>query len=640
MVMRKIIYILTLINIIFFTCDSSAQLYVKTGSYVFNKASSVYVKGNIELNGTGNFYLRNEGQLMQGTTGNSTNTGTGKLSVFQEGTVNNYCYNYWCSPVGDATNLTSGNEPFGITMFNVPTGDANHIISNPVSVTGSYNGTSAAESLTISSYWIHKYATPSTSYTGWLPAVGSASTIAAGQGFSMKGVSGDDNTDVGEATVNNLIGAGVGFDNQRYDFRGKPNDGNIDIVVEGDKYTLTGNPFPSALDLNKFFDANIATLDGSAYFWVQDKTIPSHNLEAYSGGYATYNFTDATLPSVGYIYTAATFVNYDLGGNPTSIPVPPVGTPNPNTDRFAPVGQGFMVRGKTGVAANSTATFKNDQRAFVKEGATSVFQKSGTATTTSSSPADYGFYGDILNVAGTDYSVISKAPPPHIKINSTLNGNAVRQVAIGFRTGALDGVDRTDAISPNAQSNLPIDVYMALGGAEYVHSVTTFDINKRFPIGFKNNSSGNAVFKVQVAEFVNFDAAENVYLYDGLMDIYYNIKNNFYELTLSPGVYNNRFEITFLNNALGLGDNLSDNFVIVQNNSNQLLSISNPNLLDVKSVTLYDILGKRIFDKVNLGTNSNYEFSTSSLSDGVYVVKLMTTDNKSLGQKIIVRRNN
>jgi len=77
---------------------------------------------------------------------------------------------------------------------------------------------------------------------------------------------------------------------------------------------------------------------------------------------------------------------------------------------------------------------------------------------------------------------------------------------------------------------------------------------------------------------------------------------------------------------------------LVQNNTNQLLSVSNPNSLDVKSVTLYDIAGKLIFNKVNLGAKTNYEFSTAGLSEGVYIVKLQTADSKEMGQKIIVER--
>lgn len=646
MIMRKFYYLLSTLILFVFTNEINAQLFVKDNSYVYNKGSYIFVKGDVNLQGdtdvngtSGNLYLRNEGQLLQGSTSFSTNSGAGKLSVFQEGTVNNYAYNYWCSPVGNGTLNSSDknlNNLFGITMLNRPTTNSN---STPITTTGSYNGTTNSSSLNIASYWIFKYATPSISYNDWLPAVGANTTIAAGQGFTMKGVSGDDSTDVGETVVNNPV-TGPNFDNQRYDFRGMPNDGDITINVGIDTVpnpdvplgTLTGNPYPSAIDLWKFFDDNKTKLDGRAYYWVQDETVNSHNITSYVGGYATYNFATTS----GYFYTDPNMRNYTLGGLPIDLIVPPGEnlTILTNAGRFAPVGQGFMVKGIT----NGTATFKNTQRVFQKEGSTSVFQKTNSLVTNTD---DYGFYDDIPNVAGTDYTQISKAPPPHIKFKCSLNSVSIRQVALCFMDGCVDGVDRTDTINPELSSNLPMDMYFYLDNSEYIHSATTFDINKRFPIGIKNNTSGMATFKLKVSDIINFTGSEKVYLYDGLTGLYYNIKGNYHELNLAPGVYNNRFEITFKNaDALGLEDNLSINFVIVQNNSNQLLSISNPNLLEIKSVTLYDILGKLIFDKVNLGTNATYEFPTTNLSDGVYVVKLQTTDNKSLGQKIIVKRNN
>src|SRR6218665_377534 len=181
--MKRVLFISCLL----FSLNSVfAQLYVKD-AYIYNKGSVVYSKGNLELNTTNsNFYLRNEGQFVQGTTGASANRGTGKLSVFQEGTVNNFAYNYWCSPVANAS-ASSGNDDFGITRLNVPTTLTD---STPILVTGGLNGTSAPSALTVSSYWIFRFlALPD--YSGWSHSY-ATSNIAAGQGFTMKGVSGDD----------------------------------------------------------------------------------------------------------------------------------------------------------------------------------------------------------------------------------------------------------------------------------------------------------------------------------------------------------------------------------------------------------------------------------------------------------------
>jgi hypothetical protein len=40
-----------------------------------------------------------------------------------------------------------------------------------------------------------------------------------------------------------------------------------------------------------------------------------------------------------------------------------------------------------------------------------------------------------------------------------------------------------------------------------------------------------------------------------------------------------------------------------------------------------------------VGSNADYSFSTAGLSDGIYIVKLSTTENSDIGQKIIIKTN-
>jgi hypothetical protein len=115
----------------------------------------------------------------------------------------------------------------------------------------------------------------------------------------MKGTSGTDATSV-DGVQNNAGGNGA----QRYDFRGKPNDGNISVSVASGMTTLTGNPYPSAIDMQLFLADNLAVCDGNALYWEQDKSVNSHFIAAYRGGYGVYN-------GASNIYTPATFYTYD-----------------------------------------------------------------------------------------------------------------------------------------------------------------------------------------------------------------------------------------------------------------------------------------------------------------------------------------
>lgn len=586
-------------------------MFVAPNSYMYVGDQFVYVTGNVELNAaTSNIYLRKDGQLLQGTTAvGGSNTGLGALSVFQEGSVNNFQYNYWCSPVGGSL-AVSGNSPFGITQLGAPT---TITATTPATILpmSNLNGVSAAGSVSIAPYWIWKFTT-SNAYAQW-SSVAAASTLNAGQGFTMKGTSGSDAT---------IPFAGAGANNagsaQRYDFRGKPNDGTINVAVTTGMQTLTGNPYPSAIDMQLFLTdpTNVALCDGTALYWEHDKTVNSHLIAAYRGGYGVYN-------GVTNIYTPATFYTYT--GTGTQGPV--FSTPlNSYQRKFAPIGQGFMIRG---IAAGNVQ-LKNTHRVFRREGAVnnSQFEKNGSNASSSD------FYEEIPNLAGIDYTTISKLPTPHIKINASLNEQAVRQIALVFKEGTLDGYDKADSKSSDVDANLPFDMYLYLDNTEFVQSAKPFDINNKYPLGFKNNTNAN--FRIQVAEFVNFTGVDNVYLHDKELDVYYDIKNSEQVVTLPTGVNNSKYEITFVNNTLHTNDNLAENFDIYQNNGGNMLTIKNPKLIDLASCTLFDVTGKVVLTKNNLGSNEMYEFNTTQLSQGVYIVKLVTKGNQEVTKKVSI----
>ncbi|MDT0554361.1 hypothetical protein RM519_13975, partial [Urechidicola sp. P050] len=71
----------------------------------------------------------------------------------------------------------------------------------------------------------------------------------------------------------------VTFTYQNYVFRGKPNNAPFGVAgteivhttfsaPTGDpSISLTGNPFPSALDADDFIDDNVNSTDNALYFW-------------------------------------------------------------------------------------------------------------------------------------------------------------------------------------------------------------------------------------------------------------------------------------------------------------------------------------------------------------------------------------
>ncbi|RZJ73549.1 T9SS type A sorting domain-containing protein [Flavobacterium sp.] len=606
--MKRTITILALL----LSAGLCAQLYVSPNSYVYSNDQFIYVRQGVNLQNNGNLYLRNGSQLLQGVNGASTNAGAGKLSVFQEGTVDNFEYNYWCSPVGNSS-ATVGNENFGITMLNQPTG---LITSNPATILAPNNTNGQSNPLAISQYWIYKFIT-SNNYSQWV-AVNAASTLGAGQGFTMKGTAGTDGTTV--QGVQNNPGA-----NQRYDFRGKPNDGNINISVATDQWTLTGNPYPSAINLSQFlWDATSST--GIAYFWEQDKTLNTHLLVGYSGGYGAYSPVTQNGPG---IYVPAVFYKYDITG--TLIPGP-TGTGGSYSRYFSPVGQGFMIVG----SANGTVTMRNQYRVFQKEAPSlSQFERPANLGGLSTTSTQNGYLPEIPNVAGFDYTTVSTAPVPQIRLSAKV-GHGVRSLVLGFDPAATDGVDHAmDAASGDSNA---VDMFFAMPGGEYLISVIDFNINKTVPLGLRNNAQ--ATFQITMNEMINFSGAQHVYVHDKLNGTYFEITNAVYEVTMPAGTNVDRFELTFTENALGTPTLNANSFTIVQDNPKQQIKISNPNHFEIKDVFVYDMNGRMVMSKSKLGALGEYQFPSDGLSEAVYIVKVVTADNRDIGQKISVFRTN
>jgi len=631
--MRKII--LSSILLVF-TGFASAQLFVKDGSYVFMTNQYMTVMQDVNLNNTGNFYLRNTSQLLQKGTGASVNSGTGKLSVFQEGTVNNFQYNYWCSPVGTGA---AGN-PFGVSLLNRPTG----LISSTAAEilpTSNLNGTTnggAGGTVQIASYWIWKFVSLSPVYANW-QSVWTANTINPGEGFTMKGTSGTDALVADADGVANKAGAA-----QRYDFRGRPNDGNISVAISNGNLTLIGNPYSSAINLNMYLvehtgrsynavtgvisgGGNPNVINGSAYFWEHSKTANTHYLAGYVGGYGTYVANGVNIGTPG-TWTSATWNTYNGDGTLNTTGA----SSGSNFKRqFSPIGQGFMVQG---IAAGSSV-MKNAYRVFVKEGVAneSTFERNSNPL------GNVQNWDNIPNVADIDYSQISKLPVPQIKLLTILNNAQSIEIAMAFNPNTTDGYDvGYDGISPDVYVNSPNMVYFGQNNNDKKCVITTlpFSIEKRIPIAFKCAAQSN--FRVKVSDVINFNDAENVYIYDKVTGIYYDIKNSEFSTNLPAGDNATRFEVTFKNfDVLSNDTTLSaDSFEVYQNNKNAMLTIVNTLTKDVVSCTVFDVTGKQVIAKKNLGKNNLIELPTSALSDGVYIVKLNTADNVSVEKKIIV----
>ena len=604
----------------FSVASAQSDLFVSNGSYIFvdgtgfssgPNVAPLFVTDDVNLETNSHIYLRNEAQLLQGpgTTGNS---GQGELSVYQEGNTNQWEYNYWCSPVGGIMIDNFGNNPFTINQIDDPLLDTADLIdSNDSAFTATYNGT--ANPLLISTRWLWTFVS-SDEYSEWFPAANPTNAnidIAPGLGFTMKG----------NGTVAN-------YGDTTYDFRGKANNGDISNPVALGQYTLIGNPYPSALDARAFLwdsdTQDVLGTNGTLFYWDQDTSTPerqSHVLQQYVGGYHEFTInSDGSLPTLA----PATFFTYDEQDNAFPLPGPgEIGTRTAR--RYIPIGQGFMVEG----SVTGTITVKNSHRIFVKEGSSSIFFRNSDYNQTQDEISDFQYQENGLVIIPTEYKRF------RLNVDFTVGENQyTRQIILNFHDSATAGFDY--GLELSRSQNYASDAYFMLNEKAYSAQAYAFDEALTIPLVVDIEEQQPLRFRI--FDIQNFDDTQGIYIHDIQDNLYVDLRTQDYNLNIEPGSYTDRFEIVFTpGQSLGIDDFEVSDLTIRQDNNIHQLSVINPNGLDVKTIEVFDVAGKRMLNELYDSVSNRYKLSTVDLSDGVYIVNVTSKANTVKSEKIIVK---
>ncbi|BAO76894.1 hypothetical protein WPG_2664 [Winogradskyella sp. PG-2] len=554
-----------------------------TGDTGSNIGNGITVSHYMQL--TGKIDLEGESQLIQEEDSDLDVLGNGVLERDQQGTADTYTYNYWSAPVGE-TDIAKNDYRYTVQ-------DIMYDGTNSINfVNSGYDGT-ATNPIGIADYWIWKYANqPNDDYSAW-QHVRRTGNINAGEGFTMKGP-----------------GTGSILTDQNYVYLGKPNNGDISLTINAGNDYLVGNPYASAIDADQFITDNgpeldydpavdlTPTISGSLYFW-EHWGGGSHYLTDYQGGYATYNFSGAVgAPSYG-----TNDPDVATGGTPTKLP-----------GRYIPVGQGFFVVGEN----TGTIKFNNGQRTFQKEGSTSsVFVRDGDAAQNN------------FNAVDIDYRMKFR-----IGFNSV---NTIhRQLLLTIDSKASLGVDW--AYDAKTNDDLIDDMYWMINDEAYVIQASNIaEESSIYPLGVKTNTDGINTITIDDLENVPNDL--EIYVHDIELDLYHNLRLSDYEVYLNAGQYEERFEITFdaNYNSLGIDDNSISNIDILYSNDIEKIILINPNLIDVKSIELFNILGQSVYTIKDISESGYSEYEVKNLSTGTYIIKLYTGSGSVATKKVLVK---
>jgi hypothetical protein len=531
----------------------------------------------------GKIDLVGKSQLVQTANSDLDATSAGFAERDQQGNRKLFNYNYWSSPVSSINNSTVNH---GFTINGVMK-DGTTATPQNITWTSGING-AATSPITLSSYWIFKFQNSTNTYANW-SSVGQNGILLPGQGFTMKG-------------------SGVSTPNQNYTFVGKPNNGTITSTVGANNLNLCGNPYPSAIDADQFIDDNVASINGTLFFWEHFDTNSSHNTIEYQGGYATYTKVGGTAP-------VAPLGTSGLGSSSK--------TPN----RFIPVGQGFFV---TGSPTGGTITFNNGQRLFVKEdneNSYSLFRTNANPTVSSSAA------NNNANDSFTTEEFMK------LRLGYTSTNNYHRQILLGFmEQNATAGYDEGyDGISIETLTN---DMYFINGTRKLnINGDGFFNVNNIYPIGVKNATSGNVTFEIDGKE--NFSDSQEIYIHDNVTNTYNSIKSQPYQVNLPAGIYDTRFTLRFTNgSSLGTTDNEENQGIaVLHSQSNNMITIKNVlQQVTVKSVSLFNLLGQQVTNwKIDNQNQAEIQLKVSDVSAGTYIVKVFT-DGGEITKKILVKK--
>ena len=272
---------------------SARKLEVQGSNILSIDSQLLVVTDNLNINTGAEIRLLGTSQLIQTHLGAADTNGDGKIYKDQASDIASvYRYNYMSSPV-----TTVGSSTYTIS-------DVLKDGTNPLSESGTVGQTASdiARNITFVDGFDGSTGTPINISTRWLY------TFSSSLGQRSSWHKQDKNSPIPSTDGFIFKGPGVA---QNYTFVGNPNDGSLITAVGANNSYLVGNPFPSALSALKFLNDNLASIDGTLYFWdhvgEEDNSstvTQGHYYDGYIGGYATVNLSMG-VSAISTVDTAA-----------------------------------------------------------------------------------------------------------------------------------------------------------------------------------------------------------------------------------------------------------------------------------------------------------------------------------------------
>lgn len=360
------------------------------------------------------------------------------------------------------------------------------------------------------------------------------------------------------------------------EFMGVPNNGNINVPVSLalNRYNGIGNPYPSAINIHNFIDENSDELDnlGTLYFWRKKNN--------------NANTSYASITKFAYSE------NFAEGGDTGS----PYFTDGQQSNWVINPGQGFVIRATPGT---SHISFTNAMRRTVNN--TQFFRNQ-------------------------DEMQASK-----FRLNLVAATGEFNQAVIGYSNMTTNGLDYGyDGILLNDGS---IAIYTSAENTNLtIQAKGGFTASDVVPVSYRVNNAGSYTMKLKNPDGL-FAGSQEIYLKDNVANITHDIKAGDYSFTTEAGTFTNRFEVVYMNAAMGTGDNtLTANNVVVFKKDG-VLNIST-GAVEMKDVRLFDTRGRLVHEVKGINA-STATVGNIAVQEQMMIVQITTVDGAVVSKKAV-----
>lgn len=364
-------------------------------------------------------------------------------------------------------------------------------------------------------------------------------------------------------------------------FFGNINNGNANIALQttGNRYNLIGNPYPSNIDNDRLYQANLGAISSTFWFWDNTGNTALTQMGSNYNSYATNNFA---------IYNAAAGVGNSGTGTQNHASKVPNGK--------IMVGQGFIVQALN--VGSPSVAFTNPNR---------------------------------VDAAGIFFAKNQKAEKNVFWLELGSPDGLVNTTAIVYHTDAQNSYDVFDSecgsLASDAIYSLPDNEIrpLAIQGRNF-----PLPIADSVALGVQFYQPGNYTISLKNPQGI-FSGGQKIYLHDKVRHIYSDLSAGNYTFNAQAGSSQNRFEIVYKPGTVMGTENQTKEHLLVYRDGEDFVVKADRGIL--ASAEIYDYSGRLLGQ--HTGAAVEIRIPATSLNAGAYVLKIIKKDGTHTSKKVV-----